>query len=334
MDYIGNKCPVCDKYFHANEDIVVCPECGTPHHRECYNEKSNCFYADKHKDGFDYQQNIKEDTLNGDENLIVCKNCGAKNVDSAFFCSKCSSVLHETDNNLQNAHDRQNPNYGTSTFGTPHSGTNPNVIMFDPLAGVSPSADLGDGITAGETAKFVKQNTPYFITVFSNIFRYNKSRFNFCAMFFGGGYLLFRKMYKVGGIITAIQAAMTILYFYLDYYIISNNAYDKLLEASTKNDYNATMLYLSQLPQTELLMLFLFMMLVFMLFIMSVVIGGCANRMYYNHTKKQILKIKTSDDDTKNRSELFTKKGGVNIPLAISLWVSYLVLSYLPVFFY
>ncbi|MBQ7133223.1 MAG: DUF2628 domain-containing protein [Ruminococcus sp.] len=334
MDYIGNKCPVCDKYFHANEDIVVCPECGTPHHRECYNEKSKCFYADKHKDGFDYQQNIKEETLNGDDNLIVCKNCGAKNVDSAFFCSKCSSVLHETDNNQQNAHDRQNTNYGTSTFGTPHSGTNPNVIMFDPLAGVSPSADLGDGITAGETAKFVKQNTPYFITVFSNIFRYNKSRFNFCAMFFGGGYLLFRKMYKVGGIITAIQAAMTILYFYLDYYIISNNAYDKLLEASTKNDYNATMLYLSQLPQTELLMLFLFMMLVFMLFIMSVVIGGCANRMYYNHTKKQILKIKTSDDDTKNRSELFTKKGGVNIPLAISLWVSYLVLSYLPVFFY
>ncbi len=336
MDYIGNKCPVCDKYFHANEDIVVCPECGAPHHRECYNEEGKCFYADKHNEGFDYQQHIKEqETVNGDDNLIVCKNCGAKNVDSAFFCSKCSSVLHENDNSArQSENERQTPNYGHAPFGTSQNTGNPNVIMFDPLAGVSPSADLGDGVTAGETAKFVKQNTPYFITVFNNIFKYNKSRYNFCAMFFGGGYLLFRKMYKIGSIITAIQAAMMILYFYLDYYIISNNAYDKLIEASTKNDYNATMLYFSQLPQTELLMLFLFAMLMFTLFIMSIVIGGCANRMYYNHCKKQILKIKNNNDDPKNRSELFTKKGGVNLALAISLWVSYLILSYLPVFFY
>ncbi len=336
MDYIGNKCPVCDRYFHADEDIVVCPECGTPHHRECYNKTGKCFFSDKHKDGFDYQQNIKEEeVMGGDDNLIVCKNCGAKNVDSAFFCSKCSALLHEEDkNHHQKDQSGQNPSYETNPFGTTPNTSNPNVIMFDPLAGVSPSADLGEGVTAGETAKFVKQNTPYFITIFSNIFRYNKSRFNFCAMFFGGGYLLFRKMYKVGGIITAIQTAMTILYFYLDYYIVSSNAYDKLLEASTNNDYNATMLYLSQLPQNELLMLFLFMMLVFVLFIMSVVIGGCANRMYYNHCKKQILKIKNCNDDPKKHSELFTRKGGVNIPLAISLWVSYLVLSYLPVFFY
>lgn len=30
MDYIGFRCPVCDKNFHADDDVVVCPVCGTP----------------------------------------------------------------------------------------------------------------------------------------------------------------------------------------------------------------------------------------------------------------------------------------------------------------
>lgn len=28
MDYKGIKCPVCDKPFTENDDIVVCPVCG------------------------------------------------------------------------------------------------------------------------------------------------------------------------------------------------------------------------------------------------------------------------------------------------------------------
>ena len=27
MDYIGEKCPVCEKIFTADDDIVVCPDC-------------------------------------------------------------------------------------------------------------------------------------------------------------------------------------------------------------------------------------------------------------------------------------------------------------------
>lgn len=35
----GKLCPVCLKRFQENDDIVVCPVCGTPHHRECYSNK-------------------------------------------------------------------------------------------------------------------------------------------------------------------------------------------------------------------------------------------------------------------------------------------------------
>ncbi len=48
MKYANYKCPVCKDQFTEEDDIVVCPECGTPHHRECYVQNGNCANADKH----------------------------------------------------------------------------------------------------------------------------------------------------------------------------------------------------------------------------------------------------------------------------------------------
>jgi hypothetical protein len=40
--FIGDSCPVCTKSFREGDDIVVCPDCGTPHHRACYSEIGRC----------------------------------------------------------------------------------------------------------------------------------------------------------------------------------------------------------------------------------------------------------------------------------------------------
>lgn len=48
MKYTNYKCPVCNNQFTEDDDVVVCPECGTPHHRECYIQNGNCANADKH----------------------------------------------------------------------------------------------------------------------------------------------------------------------------------------------------------------------------------------------------------------------------------------------
>ena len=48
MKYSNYKCPVCNNQFNEEDDVVVCPECGTPHHRECYIENGKCVNADKH----------------------------------------------------------------------------------------------------------------------------------------------------------------------------------------------------------------------------------------------------------------------------------------------
>ena len=48
MKYSNQKCPVCNNQFAEDDDVVVCPECGTPHHRECYIQNGECANADKH----------------------------------------------------------------------------------------------------------------------------------------------------------------------------------------------------------------------------------------------------------------------------------------------
>ena len=32
-NYLGSKCIMCGQEFKENDDIVVCPDCGTPYHR-------------------------------------------------------------------------------------------------------------------------------------------------------------------------------------------------------------------------------------------------------------------------------------------------------------
>lgn len=48
MDYRIYKCPVCEESFKENDDVVVCPDCGTPHHRDCWKKNGRCFNEEKH----------------------------------------------------------------------------------------------------------------------------------------------------------------------------------------------------------------------------------------------------------------------------------------------
>lgn len=50
--FTDKLCPICRERFTDNDDVVVCPECGTPHHRECYNKTGSCGVGGYHAEGF------------------------------------------------------------------------------------------------------------------------------------------------------------------------------------------------------------------------------------------------------------------------------------------
>ena len=55
MDYRGQHCPICGKEFCDGDDIVVCPECGTPYHRECYKTAGHCVNEEHQGESFEWK---------------------------------------------------------------------------------------------------------------------------------------------------------------------------------------------------------------------------------------------------------------------------------------
>lgn len=51
----GIECPVCKEKFTDTDDIVFCPDCGTPHHRACWEKTGHCIHADRHGTGYEWE---------------------------------------------------------------------------------------------------------------------------------------------------------------------------------------------------------------------------------------------------------------------------------------
>ena len=84
FDYTGCECKSCGKKFTSEDDIVVCPECGTPYHRECWKKEGKCINTELHES----HQSWKEaNTAQSD--APVCKKCGNRLREDQLFCDKC-----------------------------------------------------------------------------------------------------------------------------------------------------------------------------------------------------------------------------------------------------
>lgn len=77
FNYKNQTCPVCGETFKENDDIVVCPDCGTPYHRRCWAKNGGCVNADKHGTGFEWKP-LFIAGVNDERNVadITCPNCG------------------------------------------------------------------------------------------------------------------------------------------------------------------------------------------------------------------------------------------------------------------
>ena len=327
MDYIGNKCPVCEQYFHSDEDIVVCPDCGTPHHRACYESLGHCANEERHKDGYDFSKD-EEKTENPD--VVICKSCGKENDKYQFFCKYCAAPLQAEERN-QTANNSASGNQQQSPFGNFAGGTPFAAPFLDPLGGVPADTDLGDDVTAGEASKYVKQNTPYFIRIFSNIQSFNRSKFNFSAALFSGGYFLYRKMYKLGALILGIEVALYAAMMYV--FITSQELYTQFFKAYSSG-MNKSAEFLSSLSGADSFRLYVPAIVYALLIAIMIFCGACFNRRYMKHCKEEIIKIKQNAKDGENPETLLQTKGGVNTTLAISLLITAVIIRYLPSFIF
>lgn len=350
MDYTGKKCPICSEKFKADDDIVVCPKCGAPYHRSCYEKEGRCIFLDLHRSNEAWKDE-EDDTQSEQENTKTkkCRFCGHMNDENAVACEQCGRSFIEYQYQNMND-DGGNPNQDFEGFPGGFGGGMP--IKIDLMAGVKPDEDF-DGVSGEELSKYVKNNTIYYMGIFKRIKDTGKSRFNFAAFLFGGGWMLYRKKYVSGGILTAIMAVLAMTMTYVTYFVSAsvldtvaqglNQAYPR--GYTVIDFFNA----ICQLPFDQGLIAILPYALSFLNFVIMLIIGFTANRSYYKFVIKQIKSIKAeqsiaitegasddsqvSESNKKALNEKLMEKGGTNNALAVCLLVCDLLLSFLPQLF-
>lgn len=341
MEFTQYNCPVCEKKFENGDDIVVCPECGTPHHRECYDSLGRCFYEDKHAEGFSFENLNTEQTENEQKNsqfedfeTILCPVCFHKNPKNAQVCQRCG-----TDLRAENAHNPQQENGQPNQQGSQYQGMPPfgfsasGMPSFDPLAGMDSKEEVGEGVTAGEAAKFTGKNTQYFSMVFQRLKKFGRGKFGFAAFLFSGIYFLYRKMYGLGIAFSLIVIATNVLATFITLTPEWSAAVRELTTASPNSIVNDPAYAYSLLGKMGYA--YLPIILNGVRYLLMLISGLTANRIYYNHSMKRIRRIKdehrNSSADELNKS--LESSGGVNLPLALSFGITTVVISYLCNFF-
>ena len=112
MKYINSVCDGCGLVLNEDDDIVVCPECGTPQHRECYKKENRCVNEHKHNEDFEWKRDsssahvpTREEAAT--EEKLPCPSCGHLNPRDAKRCENCSMKLIVFGMNLAEAPDMQ-----------------------------------------------------------------------------------------------------------------------------------------------------------------------------------------------------------------------------------
>ncbi len=269
----GQKCPVCNAYLFNDDDVVFCPICGAPHHRDCYNAIGHCGLEHTHgtEEQFDSKKAKNEPVAEEKQEspYSLCPNCKNKLTDDMLVCPYC---------------------------GRPR---NVKVFTFDLLGGVKPDTDLGDGITAKEAREFILVNSQRYIPKFEEL-NYKKFSWNWAAFLFPEGWFFSRKMYKAGSLVAALIVATQICLIPLA----------KILNSAVFSTYDEYFNYFMQnIDSFGKFPLFLALIGALAMLIIRIVCGLKGDSIYKNHTIEKLKELKNAED----KEAKLKKYGGVNL---------------------
>lgn len=205
--YTGLLCESCKKPFTDTDDIVVCPVCGAPHHRSCYEAEGHCALQDKHSDQFVWQAHMPSgESAPQQSRSPICPHCNAANPPSAHYCQMCGSPLDGANADAPNTMN----NHGQYNNSTQDYGGQPNSGFSRNSNNTFDHWDI-NGISSQELSAYTGSSSYYFLRQFKLILhtQHNMS-WNWSALIFNFFYFFYRKMYKVGFALLGFYIASSI----------------------------------------------------------------------------------------------------------------------------
>ena len=278
MNYTNEICSVCKEKFSENDDIVVCPVCGSPHHRECYKMKERCENEEFHSSGFRWKKENHE--INNPENkhqmeVVFCENCGTPNMikigENEIKCSNCQVSLNlNNENNVR--------------------------FSFSERANIEKSSEFEQSI------KFVHSNVLYYLPVFTRFkLTGGNMSFNLICFIFPPLYFAGRKMW-FWAIFTAVLSVLLVMPFVVMTLVGISSEPDAVayFPADVNNILNGNGFILRLVEVCN-----------FLDMIMRIMCCLFGNRLYYNFVNKSLKKLKIRYGKQLNE-EILASSGGVS----------------------
>lgn len=167
QEYVGQPCIVCGKPFTAQDDIVTCPECGTPYHRACWKQNGECINTALHEEHKSWIAQYRED----------------------------EKERHAQERRTEEAEQAAARENGAAPQLNPELYDGIRLRPDDPCLGLDPEEQL-DGISVSEAADFIRTNRFYYLPLFRLMKRTGKRRsFNFLSLLAPQFYFANRKMW-------------------------------------------------------------------------------------------------------------------------------------------
>lgn len=181
----NNKiCQECKEPLTQNDDVVVCPYCGAPYHRECYEKAGKCVYEELHGSGFEYKPDETEQKEESpDKKTLNCANCGHTFSEDENFCPNCRTPKGVT-------------------FNIPFG--------FNQEAEVIEEKVDEDGISSSMVKAFSLVNGYRYVQKYFSLNKQSKKSWNWAAFLVPEGWFFYRKMYKAGFVAVLLMIISTV----------------------------------------------------------------------------------------------------------------------------
>ncbi len=302
----GCSCARCKAYLFSEDDIVYCPECGAPHHRECYEALGHCAVAELHGTELEYSREKVLEAIEKEQEKKDNEKLEEESKTEHTVCSKCGE------------------NYDFELMHCPRCSF-PNVAKingfkeFDFLGGVPADYMLDENVTAEDAKRFVASNTHRYIPKFATMNSKNKVSWNWMAFLFPCQWMLSRKMFKNGILLGILAITVTLLSVPINQVILN-------MGTGASMDMASLITALSEaMPDMQIATIVLTLIGAFLDIGIRLFAALFGDYIYKKHTISQVKKIKAESEDI---AFDYRKYGGVNL-----LWflLASMALQYIPV---
>lgn len=321
-------CSGCNNPLLKNEDIVVCPVCGTPQHRECWNKNGACVNEHLHSEGFVWTSaGIKEE-----EPEVPAEQKAEPELPPVFNFG------------IPNTQAKKSENY--DPYGEEPHRQDP-IPQFIYNTAIPPEA-LIDGIPASELAQVVQYKVPRYI---SRFFRIDQTNMKFgwnwgvclialimsifyppISLFYPALWFFYRKMPKIGVLVLAGALFFSIATLDARDARIMNGmleVYREAIDNPTEFNPSAMQDKINKVfdeagpEENESRENFLNILAHLAVFGLS----GFADYLYLGDIKKRIYKARKTAADGGMYRRLLYEKGGTSLGLVLLAAVAYFILQ-------